>query len=303
MERKDICLDQQDTFHKLFLEMDFDRINESWNFLNLWMWWKPYNIQAIFSENVIACVLPKTDEVSREWFLRPICKKEYLSEFFDMATKTTGNDKVFIHNAHHELLDAFVERGFKVQIKEMTPILDEYFYEAEKLRTFAGKSLQKKRNLINNFKREFEGRWEYRKLTENDIPLVLEFLKEWKDSVEDKKDSTYFEEEYRITFDAIEAIGKLKFVKFGGIFVDGKLEGFSLSEMPSPDFININIEKANQSIVGLYQTLLSEFLKSEAPDAVYVSREDAGDDEGLKQSKLSYRPIKVVEKFDIIVSR
>lgn len=303
MERQDICLSQQDRFHQLFLKMDFERINESWNFLNLWMWWKPFNIKAIFSDNVIACILPKTDIEYPEWFLRPICKKEHLGEFIDIACKATGNDKVYIHNAHRELLDAFLIQGFDARIKEFTPTLDEYFYDAEKLRTFAGKSLQKKRNLMNNFLRTYEGRWEYRKLTADDIDIVLEFAAKWKNSVEDEKDSKYFEEEYRITIDAIKTVGELKFVKFGGIFIDGQLEGFSLSETPSPDFININIEKANQSIVGLYQVLLSEFLKNEAPSAVYVSREDAGDDEGLKHSKLSYRPVKVVEKFDIVVSR
>jgi hypothetical protein len=102
--------------------------------------------------------------------------------------------------------------------------------------------------------------------------------------------------------DVIEDLEKFKFLKIGGMFIDGKLRGFSIAEHVSDEFVNVNIEKADSEVIGLYQTLVSEFLKNELPDVKYLSREDAADDEGLKSSKRSYRPVKVVEKYDIRVS-
>ena len=55
----------------------------------------------------------------------------------------------------------------------------DYLYDAEALRTLAGRKYTKKRNHINKFLKAYEGRWEYRTLTYADHEEVLAFLKKW----------------------------------------------------------------------------------------------------------------------------
>ncbi len=297
MEKLDICLNQQKTFRKLLAKMDYERFNESWNFMNLWMWWKPYNIKAVFENDMIACVMHGKEQ---EWFLRPIAMKKDLKSWFELTKRITGLEFTIIHNAHEELIDAFKGHGLKVQVSDEDVELAEYFYEADTFRNYAGKKLQKKRNLVNRFKKDHEGNWEFRVLGKGDIPVVQEFTKKWERH--NFKDLEYFKVEIQIVNDLLEDLNQFDDFVFGGIFIGGKIEGFSLGERVGDDFININIEKANSDIIGLYQVLASEFLKKAAPNVKYVSREDAADDDGLKKSKMSYRPIKVVKKYDIIIS-
>ena len=57
-----------------------------------------------------------------------------------------------------------------------------------------------------------------------------------------------------------------------------------------------NIEKADESIRGLYQAILREFLIHEFPDFQYVNREDDMGLEGLRKAKLSYKPEILLKK-------
>jgi len=54
--------------------------------------------------------------------------------------------------------------------------LAEYIYDAEKIRTFGGKSLAKKRNHVNHFLREHSGHLTSRELTVNDYEKINIYL-------------------------------------------------------------------------------------------------------------------------------
>ncbi|MGL5313806.1 MAG: phosphatidylglycerol lysyltransferase domain-containing protein, partial [Peptostreptococcaceae bacterium] len=53
-------------------------------------------------------------------------------------------------------------------------------------------------------------------------------------------------------------------------------------------------------IRGLYQYINQQFLVNEFPDVEFVNREEDLGIEGLRKAKLSYHPIKFVEKYTVI---
>ena len=81
-------------------------------------------------------------------------------------------------------------------------------------------------------------------------------------------------------------------MRIGGIYIDGKLEAFSIGDYnPAEKVAIIDVEKANEDINGLYQVINQQFALHEYPDALIINREDDVGIEGLRKSKLSYYPI------------
>ena len=74
----------------------------------------------------------------------------------------------------------------------------------------------------------------------------------------------------------------------GGIYIDGKLEAFSLGVYGKAERMAvIHVEKANPEIRGLYPFICQQFLLHEFPDALLVNRED---DIGLEGSESRSSP-------------
>ena len=68
-------------------------------------------------------------------------------------------------------------------IEEETDLKD-YLYDAGELRTLAGKKFQKKRNLVNKFMKEYDGRWKYNTMCSVDEYILEEFMKKWLKKIE-----------------------------------------------------------------------------------------------------------------------
>ncbi|MDY2921932.1 MAG: hypothetical protein SOT18_03715, partial [Eubacterium sp.] len=60
------------------------------------------------------------------------------------------------------------------------------------------------------------------------------------------------------------------------------------------------IEKADVNYTGLYNYINQQFLLHEYPDAVLVNREDDLGQDNLRQAKLSYKPLRLEEKYTLI---
>ena len=56
---------------------------------------------------------------------------------------------------------------------------DDYIYDAQKLMSLSGKKYHKKKNHLNAFKKEYEGRYEFRLLDCADRQEILDFLNQW----------------------------------------------------------------------------------------------------------------------------
>ena len=176
-----------------------------------------------------------------------------------------------------------------------------YVYDGEIMRTLKGRKNSKKRNHINYFLKEYEGRFEYRLLDENDFDACLKLVEEWTSNKEENGQVDEEMEEELIgikkLFNSFPVI-KDK-LKIAGIFIDGKLEAFTMGEYLNPNMALIHIEKANPSIRGLYPYINQQFLVNEFSDVEFVNREEDLGIEGLRKAKLSYHPVKFVEKYTV----
>ena len=245
----------------------------------------------------------------------PLCREEDLPKYFRVLERYFNEvlkKPLIIFLADEEGVNVLKEAGAldDYEVREEEDLKD-YLYDAEALRTLAGRKYSKKRNHIHKFEEAYEGRWEYRTLTSEDKLDILSYLSEWKlqkDEVGEGSGIDANEESY----DAMESLDAeilgvhdilnndcvFDNVRIGGIYIDGRLRAFSIGNYnPREKMAVIDIEKADPDITGLYQIINREFLIHEFPEAEIVNREDDVGLPGLRRAKLSYYPIDYARKY------
>ena len=172
----------------------------------------------------------------------------------------------------------------------------DYLYRAEKLASYAGKALHGKKNHCNRF--EAENDWRFVPLTRELIPGCLDMLVVWNEENRERLDASIsYEHDALIrAFAAFERLG----LEGGVLYANGKIVGFSLGEMASDDAFDVHFEKAEGTINGAYPMVcreLTRMLMAKYPRLAYINREDDMGLESLRQSKLSYKPEYLLEKY------
>lgn len=173
--------------------------------------------------------------------------------------------------------------------------LEDYIYLVEKLAYLSGRNLAKKKNRVANFKKNYN--YTYEKISKENIAEVIEFQKLWAKINIDKDQEVLISETMGIievlkNFEKLDVIGGL-------LRVDGKIVAYSLGEELNEKMFVIHVEKALIEYVGSYQAINMMFLQEEALKYELVNREDDFGDEGLREAKMSYRPINLLKKFSI----
>jgi len=80
-------------------------------------------------------------------------------------------------------------------------------------------------------------------------------------------------------------------------FADGKPAGFLLGEPLNDDTFTIHFAKADIRYKGIYQFLFSRFACDFCPDYEYMNLEQDLGNEGLRKTKVSYRPDLMAHKY------
>ena len=265
-------------------------------FLESFIWKEFYNVRyAIWEEKALLWLM----EYNGKCFsAMPLCKEEDLPDAFQ-AIQQYFNEELgypLVINLADEYavkyLDLPEDQYF---IKEQEDSRD-YLYLGESLRKLSGKKLHKKKNRLNLFLRQYEGRFEYRTLGCDDKDDMWKFLDRWRiQKGEDQEE--HLDYEVRGIHDILRNCCELN-IHMGGIYVDGRLEAFSVGSYNKiEDMAVIHIEKANPEIPGLYQAINQMFLLHEFPDVQWVNREDDMGLEGLRKAKMSYNPADFARKY------
>ncbi|WP_139355587.1 DUF2156 domain-containing protein [Oribacterium sp. C9] len=272
--------------------------------LDTFLWRDYYDIKLCIADDKALLFLMQN---KGEYFsAMPFCKEEDLPHYFEVMEKYFNDvlKKPFkIYLADEEAVEALaLKENPRYLVKEEFDLKD-YLYDGDELRTLSGKKFHKKKNLVNKFMREFEGRWEYRSLCCGDREEVLGFLDAWyeKRSDEEKEAEDTLEYEVMGIHEMLKDCFHLDTFKSGGIYIDGKLEAFTIGALnPLEDMACIAIEKGNSEFPGIYQVINQQFLIHEFPDAKIINREDDCGLPGLRKAKESYNPIGYERKYMVL---
>ncbi len=264
------------------------------------MWQHAYKTAYHIGDNFAVLVGEYEGEV---FSILPLAKKEDLPKVIDFVLDYFKEieEKLYFRGITEEVVDYLKEQyGDRFEYVAERDIFD-YVYDGEILRTLKGRKNSKKRNHINYFLSEYEGRFEYRLLGKADFDDCRQLLDDWTVNKEENNNIEEGVDDERLGIEKLfahydEVCDRLK---IAGIYIDGKLEAFTMGELLNDNMALIHIEKANPEIRGLYPYINQQFLVHEFPDVEFVNREEDMGIEGLRKAKLSYHPCKFVEKYTV----
>lgn len=173
----------------------------------------------------------------------------------------------------------------------------DYLYNACDLIDFPGKAYHTQRNHLNRFCKDNPSA-RFVPVTEEMLPAALAFLNEYEqhapiDKVIEAEEMLRSKE---LLFDALR-LGQTA----GYIDVGGTIIALSIGEVVG-DTLYVHVEKARVDYAGSYQAIVSWFARHAArPDTLYINREDDSGEERLRYSKMSYRPIRLIDKYWVTV--
>ena len=171
----------------------------------------------------------------------------------------------------------------------------DYIYLTQDLIDLKGRSYHGKKNHLNYFKKTYE--YEYVELTSEMADEAMQFIADFnrrKEVPAHEMELLKMEEQaMEDVFRNIEAVG----YSAGAILIDGKIEAVAIGGKLGKNTITEHVEKANTNFRGLYQAINNEFCKNVASKAKYINREEDMGIANLRKAKLSYNPVKLLEKY------
>ena len=265
-------------------------------FLESYVWKDYYNVRYAIWENKALLWLMENE--GRCFSAMPLCREEDLPGAF-AAIEEYFNEELgypLVINLADEFAVKYLDLPEDKYLVEEQVDSRDYLYNGDAMRSLAGKKLHKKKNRVNAFKREYEGRYEYRRLCCSDSHDVWVFLDRWRQQKGEEVEE-HLDYEVKGIHDILKNCSEFS-IHMGGVYIDGQMEAFTIgSYNPVENMAVIHIEKANPEINGLYQFINQQFLIEEFPEAEWVNREDDMGLEGLRKAKMTYYPADYARKY------
>jgi uncharacterized protein len=293
---KKLQLSDKTIFDGFFIEYPPD-ISEL-TFTNLFMWRKKYDFSFRVAHGYL-CIIAEPCE-SEAFALIPV-----------------GPEGDGIHKAIKFIADYFSAKNLNLIFKKTTQkqleiiskyvtspeniVYDrddcDYIYLTNDMIELKGKKYDGKRNHISRFMRENE--FEFEIVGEAHIEECRRIMAEWCEERDCSKHKGLYCEKVAVN-EMLDNFGALSYQGMI-IKVNGRYEAFTTGEKLNADTAVIHIEKAKSSITGLYPYINRQFCDVAWSGTTYINREQDVGVEGIKKAKLSYNPIKLLDKYKIYI--
>ncbi len=268
--------------HKDLLTSRLKKINAAlseYTFPNLYLFRKNHNYEVISDQEIFI----RGASYDGHKYLMPTVDVRKL-DFEHLKDLLQGVD--FLFPIPEEWLGAFDQAAFKITLADGDA---DYVYTVEKMSTFGGRKLHKKRNLLKQFLETYKE--EARPLTNDRIEEARFILHDWLKTSTMNPDDTDFAP-------CLEALDRYEeLVLCGGIYyVDSEPAGFVLGEELNEETYVLHFAKARTKFKGVYQYMFNNFAKILPPKYRFLNLEQDLDKENLRIFKSSYIPDTMLKK-------
>lgn len=262
-------------------------------FANLFMWRTRYHYKWCFMNEWLIVIFDTDDKnlhamepIGPSPRIKPVLK--LMKWLYDQ-----NNGNCIIDRAGSGLFEELSDLNlFTVQ-----PLRDhfDYLYSTMDLINLPGRRYHSKRNHLKRFLERYQIR--YTPISDQIIPACLNLATKW-------FETHYYQKDVSASFELAavnEALFHFHELNLTGavLFINDQVEAFTFAEMLNTTTAVIHIEKASPQFHGIYTAINQMFCEKELKNCVFVNREQDLGDEGLRKSKLSYHPVKLIEKYRI----
>lgn len=177
----------------------------------------------------------------------------------------------------------------------------DYIYRTEDLIGLTGNKYSKKRNLINQFQRNYinKGRVDLEEISSKNTKDCIDFLEEWcKKRGCDEHDAADLACE---KLAATNLLNNIDLFDSRGLLlrIDAIACAFGIASPLTEKMAVLQFEKAFENIKGLYQYLDNECIKRLCKGYEYVNKENDMSIAGLVKAKKSYHPVRYIRAFQL----
>ena len=200
-----------------------------------------------------------------------------------------------LNQAECQLLEQHYPGKFRIQPDRNS---FDYIYSIDDLADLKGRKFQKKRNHLNRFRENYPN-WRTEPLTVSNLPAVKKMAEDW------YAHRREIDPHGSYTLECIaldRALGNLDALGLEGlVLLDGnQMLAFTLASRLSEDTYDVHFEKAREDVDGAYAAINQQFafhLREKHPELRFLDREEDMGLDGLRKAKLSYNPVRLVEKY------
>lgn len=277
--------------------------NSEHNFTNLYMWRNLCDIRWTVEDEILF-IISLNDKMLAAW--QPVCSKEKIqtaiAKILDWAEKNKGEKNfsfVVVEKNFAEELEKYPHANFKIE-----PDRNEfdYVYLAEDLINLSGRKYHSKKNHLNSFRKDFPMA-EYLPITSEIILKCRDELNRWYEiHRKNNPNDPFICYEQAAIHEIFDNFDEFK-LKGGAILLGEKVVAFTFGEKLNSDTAVVHVEKANPEVRGAYTAINQNFVATEWSNVTFINREADMGLESLRQAKESYRPVKLIEKFNAWIEK
>ena len=259
----------------------YELVSCEYSFFNLFCWQEVYDFSfCLYKDRLL--ILDKKDN----YFHMPLGKSLAPKELAELSQnmKHLGKSCDIALVPHEYLItNPQIKKYYQATPQKDS---DEYIYSVKKIVDLKGKKLQKKKNLISQFKRKnptFCVKKIQGPLIKKSLALAQNILNTGKGKIKS------LQMEYAALKQALGIIDR-SMLDGLAITVEGKMVAFSVFSRLTPSTYDIHFEKSDLSFKGAAQVINHETSKYLKNKCEYVNREQDLGIKGLRQAKLSWDP-------------
>jgi len=282
-----IGLDRQEEYKEALIGCP-QLLTSDFSFANVYGWAEHYGLEWAFHKGL--CFIRQTKPDLIYW--APVGPWE---EYDWAGCRAMAEGRKFTRVPEALTRMWSIAYGNNVLIEENRDHWD-YIYSVEELIALKGKKYHKKKNLVNQFKKNYL--YAYEPMAPECVEEVLEMQDEWYKWYEENNPSEALKAENHAITRVLHNFDQINGLMGATLRVEGKVIAYTVAEPLCEDSIVIHFEKGDIRYKGVYQAINKMFLENEAAEYINVNREQDLGDEGLRKAKMSYNPYFFLKKFE-----
>ena len=296
LEFRPISLTDREPFSKIIEKENYGC--SDWSFGSLFIWSDGMARKFALSDGMLFSRFYQRGKLTYSF---PLCGGRYREAIARIQTDAASmHAPVRLSGIPHPVKEA-LEHTFPGQLifTERRDLAD-YIYSSSSLISLSGKKLHSKRNFVNRFCHEYQGRFQWEPITSANAAEVADYHRHWrKKNLCDGGLTLEYE-----TCSILKALSKFEEIGLVGMLVriDGKVMAFTYGSRLDSNMFVVHAEKAEYEYTGLYPFINQTFVREMLSSYSLINREEDMGMEGLRKAKLSYHPVSLNLRWDAVFS-